>query len=503
MANAHAPSRVDLISRVNSWLVAPLSQWWCALGWCAATALFIYIVALLGGPSILDARESAYGTWAVAHGRAPCVYPPGRSVGYLPIGPVYILLSGGIAAITRIGHAVVFPTAAALGPSCDKAFPAMNQWSVQAGALRPTTWIGCVGWLVLMAGVVAWLRASGRGRCGWEPATLLLVALLPPVWMCVQSYFHPQDLLALGLALCALACARRGRWVGVGFLIALAVLSQPFSLLVAAPLLLLAPVNRRIPYAAAALGTALVVVVPLGLLTSGRALRAVTLGTEDGFGPKDTLLGVLHLHGASFVLLERVAPVVISLILAWWVSRRLGPAALQPVVLISVIAVSLGLRLVFEQNLLGYYLMALAVLLVLLDVVRGHLRSSVVAWQVAVALVFCVRQGLSFEFVRGGGSIEKYGPVVVLGAAFAVVLVGLLRGTSHRNLWPWLGVAGCVLLTWPGHDDPFHHPLVSWPWQIALVFPGIVLAAGPLLAELRPGDATPHLESTEIAPAFE
>jgi hypothetical protein len=503
MANAHAPSRVDLISRLNSWLVAPLSPWWCVLGWCVATALFVYIVALLGGPSILDARESAYGTWAVAHGRAACVYPPGSPFGYLPIGPVYILLSGGIAAITRIGHAVAFPTAAALGPGCDKAFLALNPWSVQAGALRPTTWIGCVGWLVLMAGVVAWLRASGRGRCGWEPATVVLIACLPPVWMCVQSYFHPQDLLALGFALCALACARRGRWIGVGILIALAVLSQPFALLVAAPLLLLAPVNRRVPYAVATLGTALAVVVPLGLLTSGRALRAVTLGTEDGFGPKDTLLGELHLHGASFVLLERVAPVVISLILAWWVSRRLGPAALHPVALMSVVAVSLGLRLVFEQNLLGYYFMALAVLLVLLDVVRGRLRSSVVAWLVAVALVFCVRQGLSFEFVRGGGSIEKYGPVLVLAAALAVVLLGLLRGRSRRNLLPWLGVAACVLLTWPGHDDPLHHPLVSWPWQIALVVPGIVLAAGPLLAELRLGEATPHLERIETVPRVE
>ena len=248
MANADAPSRVDLISRLNAWLVAPLSPWWCVLGWCVATALFVYIVALLGGPSILDAHESAYGTWAVAHGRAACVYPPGSPFGYLPIGPVYILLSGGIAAITRIGHAVAFPTAAALGPGCDKAFLALNPWSVQAGALRPTTWIGCVGWLVLLAGVVAWLRASGRGRCGWEPATARRSSRAShPSGCACRATFTPKTCWPSGSRSRALACARRGRWIGVGILIALAVLSQPFALLVAAPLLLLAPAEPQSP----------------------------------------------------------------------------------------------------------------------------------------------------------------------------------------------------------------------------------------------------------------
>ena len=79
--------------------------------------------------------------------------------------------------------------------------------------------------------------ASGRGRGsrGWEPATLVVVACLLPVWMCVQSFFHPQDLLAMGLALCAMACACHGRWAGAGVLVALAVLAQQFTLLVAVP----------------------------------------------------------------------------------------------------------------------------------------------------------------------------------------------------------------------------------------------------------------------------
>jgi Glycosyltransferase family 87 len=237
MINVDTNRQVDLRSWLIAWLERPISVWWCAAGWCAATALFLGIVAVLGGPSTIDRPESIYGTWAVAHGQLACAYPSVSLPKYPAVAPLYLLLSGGIAAIAHVGHSVPFPSAAVLGPGCDKTFLAMNSWSVNAGALGPTAWIGCVGWLALMVGVVAWLRASGRGRCGWEPATLVMVACLPPVWMCFQLVFHPQDLLALGLALCAMACVRRGRWVGAGILIALAVLSQQFALLVAAPLL--------------------------------------------------------------------------------------------------------------------------------------------------------------------------------------------------------------------------------------------------------------------------
>ena len=481
MTNALATRRADLAS----WLVRPLSAAWCVLGWCVATVLFVGIVAVLGGPALIDAPESVYGTWAVAHGHIACAYPSASLPALPPTAPVYVLLSGGIAAIARIGHTVAFPSAGAMGPNCDRALVAIGHWSVNAGASCPTRWIGCIGWLALMTGVVSWLRASGRGRCGWEPVTLVVVASLPPVWLCVQSYFHPQDLLAMGIALCALACARRGRWVGAGILIALAVLSQQFALLVAAPLLVLAPASRRIPYAVAALTTTALVVLPLAMATSGRALRAITLGTGDNPVPGGTVVWELQLHGAAFVLLTRVAPVAVSIALAWWLTRRLGPLALQPVTLMAVVAVSLGLRLVFEQLLVAYYFMALAVSLVLLDVVRGHLRRSLVAWLAAVAVVFCFFGGLAFDDVSWGGSLRRLVPLLIVVPALVVTLLRVLRGASSRNLVPWLGVAACALLMWLGHVDTTDHRLIVWLWQVILVIPGIALAAGPLRTELR------------------
>ena len=259
----------------NRWLPAltdelnrPLSHWFCVLGWFAAAGLFVALVAIFLGPSTTDVDESTFSTWAIQHGQIACAYPAVNEPNEPPVAPLYPLLAAGIAVVTQIGHGSPFPSAAALGPNCQSADTAMHRWNFRSAALTPTTWIGLVGWLALMAGS---LRGYGHrdGAHRWEPLTLLVVAALLPVWMCVQSYFHPQDLLALGLALSAMACARRDRWLGAGILCALAVLSQQFALLVVVPLLLVAPAVKRVSFAGAAVVTGAVVVLPLTVMTSG------------------------------------------------------------------------------------------------------------------------------------------------------------------------------------------------------------------------------------------
>ncbi len=81
-----------------------------------------------------------------------------------------------------------------------------------------------------MAGMILLLRATGRGRTGWEPTGVVLVALLPPVWFCVEMYAHPQDVVAMGFALTVMACALRTHWIAAGVLIGLAVLTQQYFL---------------------------------------------------------------------------------------------------------------------------------------------------------------------------------------------------------------------------------------------------------------------------------
>ena len=477
----------------NRWLPAltdelnrPLSNWFCVLGWLASAGLFVALVAIFLGPSITDVDESTFSTWAIQHGQIACAYPAVSEPNEPPVAPLYPLLSAGIAAVTQIGHRTPFPSTAALGPSCHNADNAMHHWYLRSAALIPTTWIGCVCWLALMAGVIAWLRASGRGRTGWEPLTLLVVAGLLPVWMCVQSYFHPQDLLALGLALSAMACVRGDQWLRAGILCALAVLSQQFALLVAVPLLLVAPAAKRISFAGAAVVTGAVVVLPLTVMTSGHTLRAITLGSGDNPSEGGTVLWETHANGVAAVLLFRLAPIALSVVLSWWVARRLGSGALQPVPLLSLVAVSLGFRLVFEANLFSYYYMALTVCLVLLDVTRGSIRRTVVAWLVSMALVVCRGSDLPFGVTRWGAYLENdLIPLVIGGLAILAILLQLMRGDDRRNVWPWVAVAAVDVFTLLPGGNAFSAGHVIWFWQIVLVVPGLLLAAQPLWSTIQ------------------
>ena len=71
--------------------------------------------------------------------------------------------------------------------------------------------------------------------------------------------------------------------------------------------------------------------LPLTALTSGRALRAIAIGTGNTPSIGGTVLWETHASGAVAVLVFRVAPIAVSLVLSWWVARRLGAGALQPV----------------------------------------------------------------------------------------------------------------------------------------------------------------------------
>jgi hypothetical protein len=420
-------------NRSPSWfsrLGQPLSQRWCALGWFISSAIFVGLTRLVGGVTTGDASDSVNTTWVLAHGIPSCGYPPGNQFGLPYTGPLYPLLSSGIAALLQIGNGTPFPTRAQLGPHCSAAIIAMYHWSLRSHALLPTVQIGYVSWFLLMGGVIALLRASGRGRCGWEPVALVIVALTPPVYMCLHEYFHPQDLAAMGLVLAGIACVRRGWWVWAGVFLGLAFTAQQFALLAIAPLLVVVPRSSRTRFVGAAVVSVVAIVGPLTALVSTRAISVALVGSGDS-SVANTLVGVLHPQGQVVLVLSRLVPIVLAMVTARWTSKRIGSAVLEPLPLIALIATSLSYRLIFEVNLWGYYFMALAVLLVLLDVIRGRIRMLLLAWLTLVAIAF----------------------------------------------YPSSGDAGL------GPTSPLWFPL--WLWQLVLVSIAITLAAGPLWSQVR------------------
>ncbi len=153
--------------------------------------------------------------------------------------------------------------------------------------------------------------------------------------------------------------------------------------------------------------------------------------------------------------------------------RRLGRSVLEPVPLISLIATSISFRLVFEQNLFGYYFMALAVLLLLLDAVHGRIRGQLVAWLTLVVL--------AFDPVPRIHLLSEYSPSVLHGDR----VLSRFSGASghdrvHWYLVAWVGVVAVAFASYPIGN--FRYPLPTWLWQIVLVSTGVALAVKPLLS---------------------
>jgi hypothetical protein len=491
-------------SALTSWLDAPLSTISCVIGWLVATGVFLGVASFLGGPSEGDSPESLYSTWAIAHGRVACAFPLIRTHHIVPIArpgaftaPLWPLISGAFDALIRIGHNVPFPSQSALGPHCSTALEAMYSWSVQSGAALPTVRIGYLSWFVLMGGVVALLRSSGRGRCRWEPLVLVLIACVPPVLATLLDYFHPQDLVAMGLVLGGVACARRGWWIWAGVLVGLAFTSQQFALLVIVPLFVVAPRHRQAKFAGATVAVAALVLLPVVALTSGRALSVSLLGTGDSSGYGGTLLWEMHPHGLMLVVLSRILPIIASFFLARWAVRRLGSAVMDPVPLLSLIGMSVSLRLVFEQNLYGYYFMALAVSLLLLDVVGGRIRGELVAWFGLLTLAFDpVPWGFLSNGQLWGMDIRLYLPISLMVIASLFIAYDFIRGQIRWYLVAWLTLVILVFAKLPPWAvEPVRGPLPNWFWQVVLLSTGIALAAGPLLA-YRPQRDLPILDPT-------
>jgi hypothetical protein len=473
----------------TSWVVT-------ASSWVLSSAIFCGTVALLGGPTQGDVGESLYQTWAIEHGNIACSYFPvnhaTESFVFFfrplpPLPPLWPLISGGIAAITRVGHRTTFPSQAAMGAHCSQAAPQMYHWSRDSYALFATLGLGYAGWFFLLAGVIAVIRASGRGGTGWEVLGVLLVALVPAGWATLLNYYHPQDLVAMGLILVGVACAERRRWVWAGLFVGLAVTSQQFALLALVPLFVIAPGKERWRFLVSAGIAAAAISLPFLIATSGRAIHAELLGTGDSTGFGGTVLWELHLQGAALVFASRIVPIIAAAGLAWLAVRRLGPQTMEPVPLLSLLATSLSMRLVFEKGLFPYKFMALAVMLILLAVAQRRVRGELIVWLGLLALAFnTIPVGFAINARPWGYHAASAAPLVFL----VIVLGFILWDALHRRV-RWYLVASFALATWAflqwpvWSPDTLRAPFPKWFWQIILLTAGVVMAVRPLLKELR------------------
>jgi hypothetical protein len=354
-------------------------------------------------------------------------------------------------------------------------------------AIFPTIGFGYVSWFFLLAWMVALLRASGRGRTGWEAFGVIFTAMVPVVWEPILLFYHPQDLVCLGLALAGAACVLRHEWVWAGVLLGLAITSQQFALLVLAPLVVVAPGKEKWKLLASSAAVVAVVSLPFIGATSGRALRPVLLGTGDSVTHGGTILWETGLRGAGLVFGARVLPIIVGMAVAWWALRRLGPGILEPVPLVSLLATSLSMRVVFEEGLYGYKFMALAVMLIMLAVVDGRLPGHLVAWLALATLAFNpIPNGLSINARLWGIHAAAALPLVCVATVLALIAYDAVHRRVRWYLIAWIVIAACAVLQWPLWSlDMIRAQIPLWLLQLVLVPCGVAMAVSPLVRSIR------------------
>jgi hypothetical protein len=182
----------------------------------------------------------------------------------------------------------------------------------------------------------------------------------------------------------------------------------------------------------------------------------------------------------------RLLPIALGVAFAWWAKRRLGPKLLEPVALVALIATTLGLRLVFEENLFGYYFTALTVMLILLDAVKGRIRGYTIAWLALVTLAFDpIPWGFASNGQSWGLTARQQLPAWFALIALLLIAADLLRKRIRWYILAWLVVDVLTLVKMPWVHTYLRRSMTIWFWQIVLVPSGLALAVGPLLKAIR------------------
>jgi hypothetical protein len=139
---------------------------------------------------------------------------------------------------------------------------------------------------------------------------------------------------------------------------------------------------------------------------------------------------------------------------------------------------------VFEDNIFSYYYMALAVSLVLVDVLRGHIRQRLVAWIAMVTLIYTEPSIIVWR-QSWDETARHWIPVIVIVVGLILIFRDVLRHAVGRDAAMWAAAVVTALIVWPVSNDPLPHQPVTWLWQVILVGIGVALAAGPLVAVIR------------------
>jgi hypothetical protein len=236
--------------------------------------------------------------------------------------------------------------------------------------LHPTAWYALGPYQMLLSCIALFACDALAQRLGVSRGgrAVLCVAEAAVLWNVTVIWGHPEDAVAVGLALYALVFALDGRWTGAGWLFGAALATQPLVLLMFPVLLALGGRPRVTGMLVRGFAPAVALILT-PLISQFHATAQVLLNQPNYPGidhatPWTTLAPVLGGRGRDLTVAAgpgRVVALVLACLLGWCARRWRH----DPVLIVWAAAIALALRCFTESVLVGFYIWpALAVGLV-------------------------------------------------------------------------------------------------------------------------------------------
>jgi hypothetical protein len=350
-------------------------------------------------PSLWESPNDLWGSYAAAsaysHGHFNSVYS--IKTGFLALPGLLILLApiallGGYLHTTLIeigtrhhyiAHPQTFVAAGVVTRQYKVLQSGKNLYVLHSQVFQ---WLGPYEILLACVALFACDALAERLEVAFRRRAVLGLAEAVVLWNVAVTWGHPEDALAVALAVYALIFAIDGRFTGVGWLFGAALAVQPLVIVIFPILLAKAGKKRAFGLVLRGLVPAAVVTLPPLALAFHTTIHALTQQPTfphiDHATPWTTLAPKLGGTGTNFAVgggPTRVVSLLLAGALGWWALRWRS----RPEMLMWAAALALALRCYTESVMTAYYIWpALAVALVV--AARGSQRRFAVVVVLAV-----------------------------------------------------------------------------------------------------------------------